>query len=132
MLLAMELAMGDALHEAWRDLRHKEEIWRHAHATRDHVRTSGDESATVVRGIAERFKTTGNRELSSQDAQALKDLEDAKAAMALAADAESAARDSLAAADRQYKKLELAWAESGLTRFHACWLLARAAETRRG
>lgn len=125
--------MGDALHEAWRDLRHKEEIWRHAHATIDHVRTSGDESAAVVRGIAERFKATGDRELSSQEAQALKDLEDAKAAMALATDAEGAARDSLAAADREYKKLELAWAESGLTRFYACWRLSRAAaEARRG
>lgn len=125
--------MGDALNEAWVDLRHKQEIWRNAHATIDHVRTSGDESAAVVRGIAERFKATGNRDLSSQEAQALKDLEDAKAAMAFATDAENAARESLAVADREYKKLELVWAESGLTRFYACWLLARAAaEARRG
>lgn len=119
--------MADALHEAWLDLRYKQEIWRTAKATHDHVRSSGDESAVIVRGIADRFKTTTSRDLSTEEAQALKDLEDAKAALALATDAERAARESALAADRAYKKLELAWAESGLSCFHVSWLRARTA-----
>ncbi len=117
--------MADALQEAWQDLQHKQETWRSAKAQFDHVRAAGDESATIVRGIAERFKAAVNRELTAQEAQALKDLEDAKRALALATDAEGAARESVIAADRAYKKLELAWAESGLTIFHAEWLRAR-------
>jgi hypothetical protein len=125
--------MADALHEAWLDLQDKREIWRGAEATFDHVRTTGDESAAIVHGIAERFQATGDHQLSTQEAQAVKDLEDAKAALALATDAKNAARESLITADREYKKLELAWAESGLSRFHECWCLARAPkEARRG
>lgn len=125
--------MADALQEAWQDLQYKQETWRSAKAQFDHVRAAGDESATIVRGLAERFKATGSRELSSQEAQALKDLEDAKQALVLATDAEVAARESAIVADRAYKKLELAWAEDSLTRFYACWLPARAVtEVRHG
>lgn len=116
--------MADALHEAWLDLRRKEQIWHSAYATCDHVRSAGSESAVAVRAIADRMKADGTA-LSPQEIAIVQDFKDAIQAADLAADAEIAAREALAAAAREYKKLELAWSTAALSRFQARWLRAR-------
>jgi hypothetical protein len=127
-----EHAVADALHDAWLDLRHKEQIWRSACATFDHVHSAGNESAAIVRGFAGRFKMDDQSTLSSQEANAVKDLMDAKAAIAIATHAEIAARESLIAVDREYKNLELLWAERALINFQSSWSRTRLEQGRRG
>lgn len=108
----------DDLSEARIDLDHKAAVWRAARATYDHVRAAGTESAAAVEAAADRLHMTGPLGLSPADA---------------AMDAEVAARESFLAAEREYKRLELAWASTAMTGFQVSWSRARlAGEARRG
>lgn len=111
----------DDLNEARIDLDHKADVWRAARATYDHVRAAGTESAAAVEAAADRLRAVGPLGLSPSDAAMLQDLKDATAALTRAMDAEVAARESFLAAEREYKRLELAWASTALTCFHLRW-----------
>jgi hypothetical protein len=123
----------DDLREARIDLDRTAEVWRAARATYDHVRASGAESAAAVEAFADRLRSAGPQGLSPSEVAIVQDLQDATAALPRALDAEVAARESFLAAEREYKRLELAWASRALTFFHAHWQRTRTAvEVSRG
>lgn len=123
----------DDLSEARIDLDRTAEVWRAARATYDHVRASGAASATAVEAFADRLRSAGPQGLSPSEVAIVQDLQDATTALTRAMDAEVAARESFRAAEREYKRLELAWASMALTFFHARWQRTRGAtEVNRG
>lgn len=124
--------MVDALAEALRDLRRKEEILAEACATHDQVRSAGQRAAIVVGDLAGRIAGAGSPqlEMTALESDAVQDLRDATAAMDRSTDAVAAAREAWIAADRDYKALEIAWAKQALASFQTSWICARSEDLR--